>query len=373
MAILVIGNGFDLAHDLPTQYAQFLDFLRLYVASDEELEEATHKHQYSEIANFVKRLKSTDNDLNREVHDLLSHTNSLLAHFHSVCEQRQSEGKGRWIDFETEIAWIVQLFEKAREEAKLGNTYMSSGLKEEIAPFICSSNAEVSPVENILIFPELIDSMIRYRLADLNIITRLLEIYLVEFVDKLQYVDPLPQISALPNITHVLSFNYTSTYQRLYGNEKVKYCYIHGRANKHSSIDKCNLVLGIDEYLKGEAKDMDNSFIWFKKFYQRIYKETSSEYIDWLSDHEQVCRAFRNAHPPVLDIYFFGHSLDVTDKDVLEKLILHENAKIHIFYRDKGSMAKQISNLVKIIGEDNLIQMTRGSKRSIVFEPIRSS
>ena len=67
------------------------------------------------------------------------------------------------------------------------------------------------------------------------------------------------------------------------------------------------------------------------------------------------------------------NSLDVTDKDVLEKLILHENARSHIFYRNKDSMAKQIQNLVKIIGEENLIRMTRGSNRSIIFEPISRS
>ena len=372
MTILVIGNGFDLAHGLPTQYAQFLDFLRLYIASDEELEKATRRMQYSEVANFAKRLRCSDNTANREVHDLLSHTNSLLTHFHSVCEQRRNEGKEGWVDFEAEIAWMIQLFEQAREEARLGKQYLSSDLKEKIAPFICSSNAEFYPPENIIVYPELIEAMSRYRLGDLNIITRLLEIYLVEFIDQL-YVDPLPQISNLPNITHVLSFNYTSTYQRLYGNDNVEYCYIHGKANEHSSIDNCNMVLGIDEYLKGDARDLDNTFIWFKKFYQRIYKETSSSYIDWLNKHEQTCQALRKTRPPQLDIYFYGHSLDITDKDVLEKLILHENAKIHIFYRDKGSMAKQISNLVKIIGEDNLIKMTRGSNCSLVFEPVKNS
>ena len=28
MSILIIGNGFDLAHHLPTQYSDFLDFVK---------------------------------------------------------------------------------------------------------------------------------------------------------------------------------------------------------------------------------------------------------------------------------------------------------------------------------------------------------
>ena len=31
MNILIIGNGFDLAHDLPTKYENFLDFTNAYL------------------------------------------------------------------------------------------------------------------------------------------------------------------------------------------------------------------------------------------------------------------------------------------------------------------------------------------------------
>lgn len=32
MKILVIGNGFDLAHELPTKYVEFLDFVRKLIS-----------------------------------------------------------------------------------------------------------------------------------------------------------------------------------------------------------------------------------------------------------------------------------------------------------------------------------------------------
>lgn len=34
MNILVIGNGFDLAHGLPTKYTDFLKFVESYKSSD---------------------------------------------------------------------------------------------------------------------------------------------------------------------------------------------------------------------------------------------------------------------------------------------------------------------------------------------------
>lgn len=368
MSILVIGNGFDLAHDLPTGYPHFLTFLRLYVADDEGLEK--EESQHPEIVHFIKRLKDEDGDLNREVHNLLGRMNILLAHFQHVYEKRCLEGKKGWVDFESEIAQIIQLFEKARGEQRSDNKYLSKQISSLIAPFISAQRGEPYSLDYIPVVPGFFEMMAGYRYEELNTITRLLEIYLAAFVNKLEYIDPISQIANLPRITHVLSFNYTNTYQRLYGQENTRYCYIHGKAEENGSVDTCNLVLGIDEYLEGEAQNKDNAFIWFKKFYQRIYKETSSVYIDWLEEHCETCRRYSKDRAPILDIYFYGHSLDVTDKDVLEKLILHEYARIYIFYRNKAQMAKQIANLVKIIGEEKLIRMTRGANRTIIFKRI---
>ena len=65
-------------------------------------------------------------------------------------------------------------------------------------------------------------------------------------------------------------------------------------------------MLGIDEYLTGERKDQDNEYIEFKKFYQRIFKRTGCRYLTWLKQSQEER----------LNIYIFGHSLDVTDKDI---------------------------------------------------------
>lgn len=92
----------------------------------------------------------------------------------------------------------------------------------------------------------------------------------------------------------ILSFNYTNTYARLYDKYgSAEYCYIHGKANITNSIITNNMVLGIDEYLTEDRKNKDTDFIAFKKFYQRIYKETGGEYKDWIN---QICcsHAYKN-------------------------------------------------------------------------------
>ena len=140
------------------------------------------------------------------------------------------------------------------------------------------------------------------------------------------------------------------------------------------------MVLGIDEYLIGEKRNQETDFIAFKKFYQRIYKATGSDYKNWVDEiissryaNEVVLREqfpkqipyekFNSKH----NVYIFGHSLDITDKDVLRDLILNDNVYTIIYYYNKDVMGQQIANLVKVIGQDELLRRTGGSTRTIEF------
>ena len=227
-------------------------------------------------------------------------------------------------------------------------------------------------IGNVYQFPvELLQGFADKLLENLKDVTRLFEIYLTEYVEKIDVKLRIPDIYQLgEKIEKVISFNYTDTYRRFYrGTEAVDCCFIHGKTDSDSTVDSTNLVLGIDEFLGSNREDNDNAFIWFKKFYQRIYKNTSSVYIDWLNDDIEEKKDAEEKLPTY--IYFYGHSLDVTDKDVLKMLITHENAVIRIFYHNKEALAKQIANLVKVIGRAELIRMTRGQDRKITFIPAR--
>ncbi len=166
-----------------------------------------------------------------------------------------------------------------------------------------------------------------------------------------------------------MSFNYTDTYQKLYDPDKrAKYCYIHGQATTEDSKENCNLVLGIDEYLSEYNRDDGNSFEWFKKFYQRIYKGTDTSYVDWIDEYMMTCQILHNvANPPSNELHIYGHSMDKTDKDVLSSLILMPNTVTKVYFYNDEDRSKKIINLIKIIGEKELITRTRGSKRTVIF------
>lgn len=361
MSILVIGNGFDLAHHLPTLYSNFLDCIKVF-------KEESGDREYLD---FINGIMENNEMLYSEIQTLI-YDNVLLEYFLSIYEDRCKNGKKGWIDFESEISVIVQKLDEAKqyihERLKGPNGYVE--LEEGILQYlrliiVPKSDAEKNMVEYSY-QPRFFDYQANRVLDSLNRLTRLLEIYLHEYVEKIDCKYRIPVLNELC-IDRVLSFNYTDTYKKYYDPDGIaKYCYIHGKT-KNGSLESCDLVLGIDEYLPPERKDTDNEFIWFKKFYQRIYKETGSEYLDWINGYEEYNKRAMITKLPQNQLYFYGHSLDVTDKDVLSRLILMENTITHIFYHSREAMAKQINNLVKIIGEDNLIRMTGGKDRTIRF------
>lgn len=247
---------------------------------------------------------------------------------------------------------------------------------------------------------------IRNRLLhDLNKLIRALEIYLAAFANEMQCNE---ELSIIKNIfertdeqgkvtgfidTKILSFNYTTTFKRVY-KHSFDIDYIHGKADINNRVDTNNMVLGIDEYLPKKRRDKETQFIAFKKFYQRIYKGTGCKYKEWIdtikgdfADYQtelekskteknimnlkatvsKLKKQYLNKH----HVYIFGHSLDVTDKDILRDLILNDNVHTTIFYHDKEAMGQQITNLVKVIGQDELIRRTGGKDKLIEFVPLK--
>ena len=70
--------------------------------------------------------------------------------------------------------------------------------------------------------------------------------------------------------------------------------------------------------------------------------ETDYDYLRWISEVKSKKQTYR--------LIVMGHSLDVTDKDILLDLFHHAN-EIIILYHDDTAKASYISNLVKLYGK----------------------
>lgn len=417
--ILMLGNGFDLANGLPTTYKDFLEFCKYASAiyEDDSLNpapfEKDYENKYVSKWSFNDHIKqklielfhskhsvgsifrTKSNDLN-ELYDCINN-NTFYLYFQSCLENNTLKGVN-WIDFESEIAAVLHEIERLIEYKKntqeeLSSTNFDLKILEfynrfETKQFVELTNPKnrFSPTRTMSINTRTV-SQIEYNeiehfindlLDDLNKITRALEIYLSVFVSILTP----KKISDFEGIlfNHILSFNYTQTFSHHYNDnlaDEYDVCYVHGEASKVSSIKTCNLVLGINEYLPDDRKNVDLIFLAFKKYYQRIFKQTNNQYSIWIDDivAETIDCHGNNVRIDEFELHIFGHSLDITDKDILRAFILNDNVHTKIYYYrtaddDKRDFSAKIKNLIGIIGQDELIARTGGgSKNTIEFIP----
>ena len=429
MKILLIGNGFDLEHNLPTSYKNFLEFCKrselVFSCVDTVTKEEYKRknlddwsaddsiknallHAFEERtckripqSNGMYELEvSTSDSLFNELHILLN-KNAWLNYF-SNCPSYLGDN---WIDFETEISRVIKALDSAKKYLSSHSDILNSKLKDDTI-MIAVLKAASTTLQTVFRNSEAVEGFASFLNKELDKLIRSLEIYISYFVNKISVSRLSPDIEAL-NPDCVLSFNYSNTYERVYGVGKdIQYGYIHGKADTSKNVASCNMVLGIDEYLIGESKNTELEFLTFKKYYQRIYKSTDNLYLDWVDEikdgyadyRREIEAAYaRNNMPeklrprtitrndriyteappmrcPQHTLYIFGHSLDVTDQDVLKMFICNNNVQTKIFYHrknidDKKSLGKIIKNLIGVMGQEELIRKTGGAHKTIEFIP----
>ncbi len=410
MNILIIGNGFDLAHGLPTKYPQFLEFCKRVFPVYENAEGRgvnLYQQEYLFNWNFNEEIKEklenayssrrkliTEKNLSRIQTDFL-----CLDEMYTLIKdniwieyflQNFMYQKENWIDFESEISKVIQSLDNDMhglcgicniedDIITLSNDFLSKKYSEYTFTVQQINILDGEEASKSITFKEIRNTLVN----DLNRLIRALEIYLCEYAEKIEIREKSPDIDK-EEIDFILSFNYTHIFSKLYNVSSKQevtnlFGYIHGEVDINNTIESNNMVLGIDEYLPEERKNTDLEFIAFKKYYQRIYKGTGCQYKDWLNviktEFEEflrisAARARRKiaTEYPQHNLYIFGHSLNVTDKDILRDLILNDNVYTTIFYPNKEELGRKIANLVKVIGQDELIRRTGGSTKTIEFK-----
>lgn len=271
-----------------------------------------------------------------------------------------------WIDFEAEISHVVQELENVKDYVI---DEMRKGVKVTDVPDFMKKRLDKLSPNAVGIYKdgngrEMYDFISKW-VNDLKRMIHLLEIYLDDYVQKIKIACFSPDIYEL-NPDRVISFNYTNTYEKIYSYKRngIKYNYIHGKSSSDSSVDTCNMVLGIDEYLDNDRRNQKTEFIQFKKYFQRIHKKTDCEYVYWFDKELRTEKSEKNRE----EVFIFGHSLDITDGDVLSTIINCPNTYVTIFYHDDVDYGKQITNLVSLLGQDIMLSKVYGKNPSIIFK-----
>ena len=207
----------------------------------------------------------------------------------------------------------------------------------------------------------------------LDDLTYYLEFYLT-YLDKLDFDSEqriVKQDSSLNVVgglekAKVLTFNYTDTANRLFGIPEENTHFIHGRidfARDQKSIN--TMVFGIEDK-EEKSENINPDLISYQKFYQRIIKETGSDYRKFFEKPKNSGETVNN-----MNIIIFGHSVDPLDKEIFINcfdLAQKRGGKYKFIfnYYDEKAKREIVKNLTIILGKERMISLTAEQKAAFV-------
>ncbi len=352
--IIIIGNGFDLAHGLKTKYE---DFINWYFDEWVQKLRVCHKHRESdELCEYVSKNNHWYNVL-YENYNIITKQPDGKGLIYAIkgnpyFDYKQSRfleritkciEKNNWVDIEKEYYNLFSLdFESSDNEsiAKLNNelaflksqliAYLNNIEKEFINDSMVKGSIKAKMLEPIN--PR--DISVRAKIkVDTFKHSRLMQYNDTQWnilLNKYGYKEPFDIINAkdkssykeiyLPNSILLLNFNYTRTADLYLPNEEIfKVNHIHGDLS-----DESNIIFGygdeLDDNYKNILKQDNNEYL---KNIKSINYLNSTNYREMLS--------YIESSP--YQIYIMGHSCGLSDKTLLNTLFEHDNCvSIKPFY-----------------------------------------
>lgn len=388
MNIFLVGNGFDLAHNLPTKYENFLHTIMFLIKNyNKDMVTVGHVFGNSNLHEQdwwiskcyacygsgwdAAELKA------EEVERLIARAkeNMWFSYFSTVFDQDLG-----WIDFEKEIATVLSAFSEffAGNEARsfvLEHISSNDGVRFVISQFSFFYESAAVPPAALALYSnynviakycmeypkgsgEWImrnDAIVEDLYRALEDFSHLLQEYLRIFVDQplatLLQTNLLQKNPQFARASKVITFNYSSVCEKVYGVEQVMH--IHGTIGSR-------IVLGVNPNEDDDVQTVDTTFLQFKKYYQRVLFGTDTTYLNYVQFNEKTRRANQNV------VTVIGHSLDITDKDVIME-VFDLADEIHILYHNEKAIGNYIKNLVNMYGKDGFDRLR--SVKKLRFEP----
>lgn len=399
MNIVLIGNGFDLAHGLPTTYTDFLTFLKHI--NTPPVKSADFNQDLEALLNDPANLDTIE-----KMRKLFSN-NVWYNYF-----RKKTITNHNWCDFEAEIEYVVKQLETVKkhldehrylrlskiDDLKINPTFLMISTENYCQKHSLQLNSrEIKILDNNCLqfndqekFIDLtlginvsnfnfdleilqsgpidiaFENLITFTLEQLKDFSKCFELYLSKFVNKLSY----PKIGFINDLlskldNKLLTFNYTNTPAR-YACPIIddNTCFIHGYACWNEND---NLVLGIDE----KNTTIDPMFTPFRKYFQRASKKCNKNFRKWINDIKSRFRADSVYYNPNLEhnLYVIGHSLTLSDRFILNELITLQNMTTTIYYHSDDNRINLMKNLAAILGyqkfseliENDFIKFEEGS------------
>jgi hypothetical protein len=369
--LIIIGNGFDLAHGLKTKYSDYILNYWQSVKSSRHKDiffefniegiDLTNCNSYKDIiktfeVNGHKRIKSERKLYSLFTSDFTSSDNSIISVFnYFFLRLNEVHSELNWVDIEMEYYNILKSTLK-----DVSNLYYSDSNKKEHIKFLNDNIASITSNFELYLKNHVLEKSSEIKIKELeNILSNdvqtqsQISIYLEEFPKKLfpklkgfyQYIESSQLDLRKFNNTHILNFNYTNTIHKYFNkiiNDNVVINNIHGKIG-----DKNNEIkLGF-----GDEKD---------DFYKIIENENKNEYLRFMksffySNTNNYKRLFDFLEESEFQIEIMGHSCGLSDRTLLNALFEHPNClSIKVYYhkyqtQDEDGNEDNYSDIVKNI------------------------
>ena len=383
--IILIGNGFDLAHNLPTKYE---DFINWYWGNIARRFYFNLSNVYTDCLCSLKIKRSTWGEFaynnysilhprpyHEYIKDIMNDKENfevqLTPFLQNICQSIATKG---WVDIENEYYYLLnqctfsplpfeykdlneqlsfiqtQLVEYL-SSIKIDKTIINSGIKDKIYspinPKDISVQDKMSLEKHFKYWLQASEKEWGFRLYQYGIKDRQKVSAIYEFIHK--YSEKLPEDHLLIDLRHypeefllpnnimLLSFNYTDTacYYRI-KNEGFSLNYIHGKLSNPESI-----IFGYGDELDGH--------------YHQLLEQNKNDLLNNIksiryleSDNYRNILSFIESEPH--QVFVMGHSCGNSDRTLLNTLFEHQNCvSIKPFYYVNKNGVDNYLDIVKNI------------------------
>lgn len=399
--IILIGNGFDLAHGMKTSYKSFID--DYWSNTITEIQETALGRPFEndeiKINNSPSKFitKNTFQDLERGIKE---YQTSIVFKNRFLKELTDKSYLNNWVDVENEYYFLLKKsydkikfpkndyhvkelnadFEKVKNKLSeylkavektfndnLGSEYLRTkdiiGHKIyypfKLKDFSESSLNQKAELEYSLIKKD-IDALEDNRISmdDLNENKR----RLIQRIDKkrplssirelLQSEPALNYFDLIPEETLFLNFNYTFT-DRIYENPREFGQFNDGKytSTKSIHIHGTTQSQGNNAIIFGFGDELDEEYKSIEKLNDNSYLENikSINYLE--TDNYKKLLEFINSGN--FQIFIFGHSCGISDRTMLNTVFEHDNcASIKLFYHQRSDAKDNYSDIVRNISRN---------------------
>ena len=362
--LIIVGNGFDLAHGLPTSYSSFLDYIWKKIGESksnplfQQLFEINFGHfsdSYLNYDDFSTKVRDYDSALYR-VHDSNLYGRSSFTVYYNKSETIFKfknkffelitvHNATNWVDIENLYYKVLislvrndKLFRDIRSIKQLNDEFLQ--IKELLKSYLQSEVESKFYFDNEIDDCRAIVDLFRYQYKALH--NNENHKYFLEFPSdyrselinfEKRFYNNQGGSAAYGHENLFLDFNYTSNIQNYvkiinqednssYG--RAAQIQIHGNFNDQAN--KLNFGFGdeMDDNYKIIENIDDNNYLENIKSFMYLNNANYKNLLNWIESQE-------------FQVYIMGHSCGLSDRTLLNTIFEHHNCKsIKIFYYEKS-------------------------------------